>query len=296
MASSLGVLESLLAPVLSILRQYKPVSEVMLNSDSTLSFEVFGTLHYSDYKIDTHSAMSIIRQLAGLNDLIVDRNNPSLAVRLPFDFGGRFQAVIPPVSRAPIFSIRFPPEKVFSIEELIGFGSLTPAQASLLYNAVQDRKNIIFAGGTNTGKTSLANAILSSVENERVFVLEDNPEMLLANNRNTEYLLTDNIYTLRHGVIDCMRLRPDRILVGEIRDGGTAVELLKAWLTGHPGGIATIHASSAKEVKTRIYTLMQEVLVTPDRTLIDQAINVIVYLQRDLVGSKITRRVMEIIS
>jgi type IV secretion system protein VirB11 len=282
------------------------LSELMVNPDGSLFIEKDGSLMDCKARIPTEKTMSFITLLAGYRGLIADRDHASIPMRLP-DFlgGGRVQALIPPVVQGPMFSIRFPPKKRKTVDELIAASSFCNVKfknqiirdedaAELIKTAIADKKTVLFAGATSFGKTTILNAFYGEcVRDERLFVIEDIPELIFEN-KNTVYVMTQNNYTARDAVFDTMRLRPDRIIVGEIRDGKTALELCKCFLTGHPGGSSSIHADSAGGALFRLKSLMQEVVQTPDPDLIKNSINYVVFVNRKIVGNKIKRHVEEI--
>ena len=186
---------------------------------------------------------------------------------------------MPPVVQAPCFSIRKGAVAVFTLDDYVKAGTMTKAQSEALKYAVTSRQNILIVGGTSSGKTTLANALLSQVSKtgDRVLILEDTRE-LQCEAKDTVALRTHgkNV-TLADLVRSTLRLRPDRIIVGEVR-GPEALDMLKAWNTGHPGGIATVHANSAKAGLSRIEQLILEGAQVVPRTLIAEAINVIVFI------------------
>src|SRR5256885_6782048 len=169
---------------------------------------------------------------------------------------------------------------------------MTAAQAGLLVRAVRERKNILIAGGTSTGKTTLANALLQEIAatGDRVLVLEDTVELQCVSQDQVPMRTFPEVASMTQLVRSTLRMRPDRVVVGEVR-GPEALDLLKAWGTGHPGGIATIHAGSAQGALTRLEQLILEVAVTPPRALIAEAVNVIIFIA----GRGRTRRVQEIV-
>ena len=284
------------------------LSELMVNPDGSLFLEKDGRLVDCKTKIPAEKTMSFITLLAGYRSLIADRDHASVPMRLP-DFlgGGRVQALIPPVVQGPMFSIRFPPKKRKTVEELINNGTFLNVKfkkniikdseaTSIIKSAITEKKTILFAGATSSGKTTILNAFYGEyLSDERLFVIEDIPELIFKNNKNTVYIMTQNNYTARDAVFDSMRLRPDRIIVGEIRDGKTALELCKCFLTGHPGGASSIHAESARGALFRLKSLMQEVVQSPDMNLIKNSIGYVVYVNRQIIGSSIKRFVEEIV-
>ena len=199
--------------------------------------------------------------------------------------GERFEGILPPVSTAPCFSIRKPAARIYTLMDYVTDGIMSAEAARLLSLAVVNRRNILVAGGTSSGKTTLANAMLAEMAHldERVILIEDTRE-LQSPARDTVALRTrpsssdkNTAVTMGDLVRSTLRLRPDRIIVGEVR-GGEALDMLKAWNTGHPGGIATVHANSAASALYRIEQLIQEAVVTVPRRLIADAIDMIVFI------------------
>ena len=156
---------------------------------------------------------------------------------------------------------------------------MTAAQAGLLVRAVRERQNILIAGGTSTGKTTLANALLAEIAatGDRVLVLEDTVELQCAARDHVPLRTRAGVVSMTELVRSSMRLRPDRVVVGEVR-GAEALDLIKVWGTGHPGGIATIHAGSALGALLRLEQLILEVAVNPPRALIAEAVNVVIHI------------------
>jgi type IV secretion system protein VirB11 len=279
----------------------------MVNPDGSLFIERDGALLDLDTTINPEKTMAFINLLAGYRNFVADRDHASIPVRLP-DFlgGGRVQALIPPLVQGPMFSIRFPPKERKTVDELIAMGIFHKVKfknkiikdkeaSELIHEAILNRKTILFAGATSSGKTTIMNAFYGQFINaERLFVIEDVPELIFEN-KNTVYVMTQYNYSTRDAVFDCMRLRPDRIIVGEIRDGKTAIELCKCFLTGHPGGTSSIHAESAPGALFRLKSLMQEVVQTPDTNLIRNSINYVIFVRREITGDKIRRYVEEIV-
>ena len=216
---------------------------------------------------------------------------PILSAELP-ETGERFQGVLPPVVRAPSFAIRKRALKIITLARYVADGILTEAQAGFLRQAVRNRLNIVVAGGTSTGKTTLANALLDEIAEtrDRVLILEDTVELQCRSDDHVGMRTEPGVSTMADLVRATLRLRPDRVVVGEVR-GGEALDLIKIWGTGHPGGIATVHAGSAHGALTRLEQLIQEVSVTVPRPLIAEAVNVIVFIA----GRGHARRVQEIV-
>ncbi len=270
------------------------VIEVLLNPDGKLWVERLGG-HELEHaaNIDKVRALSIIATVAGMLETTVTLEHPILECELPTD-GSRFEALIPPVVAAPTFSIRKKASAVYTLDQYVASGIMTDRQREAILAAVSERKNILIAGGTGTGKTTAANAILHALaEREpehRVVIIEDTRE-LQCQAPNTVYLRTSDTVDQTMLLRATMRLRPDRIVVGEVRDK-SALALLKAWNTGHPGGVGTVHANDAAAALVRVGQLVQEAGVPPAPDLIAEAVNVVVSIKRD----RGARRIEEVVA
>jgi type IV secretion system protein VirB11 len=187
--------------------------------------------------------------------------------------------VLPPVVTGPCFSIRKAARSVHRLSDYVRDELMSVRHAGLLREAVGTRQNILIAGGTSSGKTTLANALLAEMAalDERVVLIEDTRELQCPAPDVVALKTRPGAVSMSDLVRSTMRLRPDRIIVGEVR-GAEALDMLKAWNTGHPGGIATIHANSPLGALYRIEQLVQEVVVTIPRHLIAEAVNLIVFI------------------
>ena len=197
--------------------------------------------------------------------------------------GERFTAQIPPIVSKPSFCIRKRSEVVFSLQDYVDSGRLTESQLQILQKLIQQRKNILVCGGPGTGKTTVTNALIveavKSDENQRFLILEDVPE-LQCSAKNKVSMLTSRQVDMTDLLRDAMRMRPDRILIGEVR-GKEALTMLKAWNTGCPGGICTVHANGAVDAIQRILDLSMEAgLTIPPVNLVAHTIEVIVSIAR----------------
>lgn len=255
------------------------IVEVMLNPDGRLWID-----RLSSGLIDTGETLSaadgerIVRLVAHHVGAEVHGGSPRVSAELP-GTGERFEGLLPPVVAAPAFAIRKPAVAVFTLDDYVVKGIMTLGQAKTLRGAVSARKNILVAGGTSSGKTTLTNALLAEVAktSDRVVLIEDTRE-LQCNAPNLVALRTkDGVATLSDLVRSSLRLRPDRIPIGEVR-GAEALDLLKAWGTGHPGGIGTIHAGTALGALRRLEQLIQEAVTTVPRALVAETINVVAVL------------------
>lgn len=255
------------------------VIEIMVNPDGALRLDRLG-----QGCVDTGTRLGpaeverIIRLVASHIRLEVHAGNPIVSAELP-DTGERFEGVLPPVSTAPCFSIRKPAARIYTLADYVADRIMAMPQAERLRQAVVERRNILIAGGTSSGKTTLANALLAEMTDlgERVILIEDTRELQCAAPDCVALRTKAGVVTLAALVRSTLRLRPDRIVVGEVR-GPEALDMLKAWNTGHPGGIATVHANSARAALYRLEQLVQEAVVTVPRRLIAEAIDTIVFI------------------
>jgi len=264
------------------------VVEILANPDGRLVLDRSGAGRSdTGVRLAPEARERVIRLVADWVGDPVTREDPRLSGVLPVT-GERFQGFLPPVTSGPAFSIRKRPAVIWTLDDYVRDRVLTAPQAQSLREAARDRKNLLISGGTGSGKTTLANAILAepAFADDRVFLIEDTPELQCS--------AWDLVATLtrRHprpiGVVDlvrdALRMRPDRIVVGEMRDGSAALETLKAWNTGHPGGLSTIHANSAPEALRRLEDLIGEVSLVVARRAISQSVDVIVHIRRTATG------------
>lgn len=270
------------------------VTDIMLNEDHSLWIEKAGLgMIDTGKKIYPEEAERFIAIVSSITLDKVNKSKPHLSGELPI-WGSRIEAVIPPATINPIFAIRQKAKHIFPLEDYVEKGIMTATQREVIIQKVWDRANILVVGGTGTGKTTLTNAILKEIEKtkSRIIIIEDTAE-LQCHYSNTVFLRKRDGFSIRQAVKTTMRLKPDRIVVGEVTDGA-ALDLLKAWNTGHPGGLATIHADNAVRGLIRLEQLIQEVLPMPQRTLIGEAVDVVVYIERTETGSRKIGEILEI--
>ena len=265
------------------------VVEIMLNPDGQLWIEYLDTRGMvKTGALDTAQAMGIIATVAGILEAEVTPDRPILECELPSD-GSRFEALIPPVVTKPAFTIRKRALLVFTLADYIRQGIMTAAQQAAIEQAIAARQNLLICGGTGTGKTTLANAVLEAIARispaHRLVVIEDTRE-LQSKADDVVFLRTSDNVNMTMLLRATMRLRPDRIIVGEVRDA-SALALLKAWNTGHPGGVGTVHANHCAAALVRIGQLIQEAGVPPAPELIAEAVNVVVSIARAGAGRKV---------
>jgi type IV secretion system protein VirB11 len=278
------MLSTAIGPQIEHLMNEPNVVEIMLNPDGKLWVDRLG-IGRSDSGIVVSPANSaqVIYLVASSTGAICNEENPILSAEFPGS-GNRFQGLLPPVVQSPVFTIRKKALMVFTLEDYIKQGIMTPEQKEAIIWAVKTKKNILVVGGTGSGKTTLVNAVLDEIAKtlDRIVIIEDTLE-LQCTAPDTVFLRSRENVSMNDLLKATMRLRPDRIVVGEVR-GSEALTLLKAWNTGHPGGAATVHANSAKGGLTRMEQLIQEAIPTPQRELIAEAVNVIIYIERSKEG------------
>tara|TARA_R110001583_G_scaffold61965_1_gene182664 strand:- start:126340 stop:127272 length:933 start_codon:yes stop_codon:yes gene_type:complete len=255
--------------------------EILANPDGSVWIEAAGSgLRRVSESLGHADRERIIRLVASSVGEICDQASPIVSAELPGS-GERFEGILPPVSKGPCFAIRKPAHQPIGLDTYVETGALTPALCMALRAALADRLNIVIAGGTSSGKTTFANALLSepSLADDRIVILEDTRELRCSAEDVTQLRTHRSGITLRDLVRSTLRLRPDRIIVGEVR-GGEALDLLKAWNTGHPGGITTLHANSAAGALTRLEQLVEEATPARPHALIAEAVDVIIFLSR----------------
>src|SRR5487761_2016418 len=291
LARGARMLRTALGPAIARFLEDASVVEVMLNPDGRIWIDRLSEgLSETDERLSAPDGERIVRLVAHHVGAEVHAGSPRVSAELP-ETGERFEGLLPPVVAAPAFAIRKPAVAVFTLDDYVAAGIMSAGQAEALRQGVVTRANILVAGGTSTGKTTLTNALLAEVAktSDRVVIIEDTRELQCAAPNLVAMRTKDGVASLSDLVRSSLRLRPDRIPVGEVR-GAEALELLKAWGTGHPGGIGTIHAGSAIGALRRLEQLIQEAVVTVPRALIAETINVVAVLT----GRGSARRLVEL--
>lgn len=270
--------------------------EIMVNPDGALRVDRLGEGRIDiGRRLGAAQVERIIRLVASHARAEAHDGRPIVSAELPASSDGqageRFEGLLPPVSTAPCFSIRKPAQRLYALGDYVADGIMSAIAADVLRAAVARRLNILVAGGTSSGKTTLANALLAEMAgvDARVILIEDTRELQSPAPDTVALRTRAGVVTMTDLVRSTLRLRPDRIVVGEIR-GPEALDMLKAWNTGHPGGITTVHANGALAALYRIEQLVQEAVVTVPRQLIAEAIDIIVFIA----GRGIDRRIAEI--
>jgi type IV secretion system protein VirB11 len=285
------MLRTALGPAVARFLEDDGIVEVMLNPDGRIWID-----RLSQGLSDTGETLSpadgerIVRLVAHHVGAEVHARSPRVSAELP-ETGERFEGLLPPVVAAPAFAIRKPAVAVFTLDDYVAAGIMTADQAATLRAAVASRANILVAGGTSTGKTTLTNALLAEVAKtqDRVVIIEDTRELQCAAPNLVSMRTKEGVVTLSDLVRSSLRLRPDRIPIGEVR-GSEALDLLKAWGTGHPGGVGTIHAGTGIGALRRLEQLIQEAVITVPRALIAETIDLVAVLS----GRGSARRLAEL--
>lgn len=277
-----------LGPLVQNLLDDKTVVEIILNADSKLWVERLGQPMQCVGTMTASRAEALIGSLAAYHDTTVTKEHPVLECVLPI-YGARVEAILSPVVASPVIAIRLRASALFTLDDYVSGGIMTPSQKVEIEKAVRHRKNILVVGGTGSGKTTLTNAIIAEIvkanPEHRLVIIEDTAEIQCAADNAVLLNATDTVSMLQL-LKATMRLRPDRILVGEVR-GPEALALLKAWNTGHPGGVATVHANNARAGLIRLEQLIAEVSASPMQPLIAEAVDLIVSIVKTPEGRKV---------
>jgi P-type conjugative transfer ATPase TrbB len=301
--------------IVDLLDNERALEDLFLNPDGRLWVNLAGRECVEIGRMNPHQAESAMCSIADWRGALISHDRPILETELPI-WNSRFTGLMPPVVSAPAFALRQKAERVFRFDDYESAGILTSKQDTrnrlethedflhdidgmshrqILEEAIRRRKNIVVSGGTGSGKTTFMNALLDGISvltpSDRAVVIEDTPELQI-NCQNSLSLLAS--VTRYPSLLDCLRttlrLRPKRIFVGEVR-GAEAHALIKAWNTGHPGGVASVHANSAYEALDRLEVLVAEATNAPQQRMIAEAVDVVVSIVSD---SRLGRKVREV--
>lgn len=265
------------------------VVEIMLNPSGRLYIERLGHGIAPAGEMSRGAAEIVIGSVAHVLNSEADEHRPIVSGELPIG-GHRFEGLLPPIVSSPSFTIRRRASRLIPLDEYVASNVMTSHQATVIRNAITSRLNIVVSGGTGSGKTTLANAVIAHIvetaPDDRLVILEDTAEIQCIA-ENAVALHTSDTVEMARLLKSTMRLRPDRIIVGEVRDGA-ALTLLKAWNTGHPGGVTTIHSNSARSALQRFEQLTAEVSQQPMHAVIGDAVDLIVSIERAGRGRRVT--------
>jgi type IV secretion system protein TrbB len=290
----LGSLERALGPEVLAALTDADVTEAYVNPTGRIFLDT-----RSRGRVDTGTRLPTERVTRFLNlvasrlPAVINAGRPTLQAELPPDppfRGARLQGFVPPLVAAPAFNLRKPPAVIYTLDEYVATGVLAPDWRQLLGHAVLQHRNVLVAGGTASGKTTLVNALLHEItaasRRERIVILEDTIE-LQCSAPDCLALRTSDGVRLRDLVKAALRTSPDRIVVGEVRDEA-ALDLLDAWQTGHPGGVATLHANDPLGALHRLDRLAQRASVPPQPHLVGDAIHLVVMIAGGSAGRRVT--------
>jgi type IV secretion system protein VirB11 len=287
-----AMLRTAMGPRIAAALAESDVIEIMVNPDGALWLDQLGEGRIrTDALYGADQVERIIRLVASHARCEVHASAPIVSAELPphgEGAGERFEGVLPPVSEAPCFAIRKPAAKIYTLNDYVDAGIMDGLAAEVLRAGVHERRNILVAGGTSSGKTTLANALLAEIGelDERVILIEDTRELQCAAPDTVALRTRPGTVGIADLVRSTLRLRPDRIIVGEVR-GREALDMLKAWNTGHPGGIATVHANSALAALYRLEQLVEEAVASVPKRLIAEAVDMVVFIA----GRGLARRI-----
>lgn len=287
-------LEHALEPILGLLAD-PLITDILLNPDGHVWVDSHTNGTYdTGIVMDPDRTAQFLALLATAHETTITPASPRLAAELPLD-GSRVQGFVPPVVLAPSAAIRKRPNRIFTLDEMVAQGVVDVEAVAALRDALERRCNLVVSGGTGAGKTTLTNALLKEMVDladpaDRFVILEDTAELQCAAKNLLALRTSDNV-SLRDLVRDTLRVNPRRIIVGEVR-GAEALDLLKAWNTGHSGGVATLHANSATAALLRLEHLTQEAGVPPQRSLIAETVHRLVAIE----GRGAARHVPEIVA
>lgn len=256
------------------------VEDISVNPDGSIHINCRGIGSLKCGVMEAGDRSNIINLVAAYNNTICNAERPFVEAILPFR-EARFQGLISPMVSAPAFSIRLRPQTIYTLRDYWVAGILTSTQREVLSEAVRSYRNILLVGGTGSGKTTLLNALLSELAvccpNDRVVSIEDTPELQCGNKDHVDLLSSETV-SMAGCLRAALRLRPKRIIVGEVR-GAEALDLLKAYNTGHPGGLATVHANDAVAGLERLEALAREATEAPQQRFIASTINLVVFIK-----------------
>ncbi len=278
------------------------VIEIMLNPDASLWIERFREGMELVGSISPEKAENAIRFIASILKVETSFERPTVKGELPID-DSRFQGMLPPIVEKPSFTIRKKPWRVFTLAEYVEAGNISKEACAILEEAVAEHKNIVVAGGTGSGKTTFGNALIEAIARltprDRLLIIEDTRE-LQPKSENVFRMKTSDTVMMKDLLVASLRLRPDRILVGEVRDASVQI-MINAWNTGHAGGISTLHSNSAEETMGRIEDMIFMGFIRPDHSYepcappnpraIGRAIDYVVFMEK----ATGLRRVTEIV-
>ena len=279
--------------IINYLKKDEEIIEIMANPDGSLFIEKMGQPMQKIGTVKAHNIKAIINTLASYHEMVIDQDQTILECEVPF-CGSRFLGKIPPSVSSPSFTIRKKATKIFTLSDYTTKKIITQKQKQQIEKAIRNKKNILIVGGTGSGKTTLTNAIIETIStltpNDRILIIEDTAE-IQCSAKNKVISRTTKKVSMQDLVKSSLRERPDRVLIGEIR-GKEALDLITIWNTGHPGGVATVHANSAYEALRRLERLLALANAHNMEEEIVQAINTIIFIKKTPTG-RVVEEILE---
>ena len=279
--------------IINYLKRDEDIIEIMANPDGNLFIEKMGQPMQKVGTVKPQNIRAIINTLASYHEMVVDQDQTILECEVPF-CGSRFLGKIPPSVSSPSFTIRKKATKIFTLTDYLKEKIITQNQKKSIEESIKNRKNILIVGGTGSGKTTLTNAIIETIStltpNDRILIIEDTAE-IQCSAKNKVISRTTKKVSMQDLVKSSLRERPDRVLIGEIR-GKEALDLITIWNTGHPGGVATVHANSAYEALRRLERLLALANAHNMEEEIAQAINTIIFIKKTPTG-RVVEEILE---
>ncbi|MCJ8341505.1 MAG: Flp pilus assembly complex ATPase component TadA [Cetobacterium sp.] len=256
------------------------VTEIMINPDKKIFVKRAGKgKEFTNLYSDSNEVRNIINILASLQGVVINDKNPRISATLPLT-NSRFEGLVPPVVENPSFTIRKKILKVLKLDDYVKQGTFTEREKELIKGYVKSKKNILIVGGTDTGKTTFANAIIDVMQNERLYFIEEIRELQSTNFDNTYVQVIDGIFSPKEALKSAMRWSPDRIIYGEIR-GAEAFDLVNAFNSGHSGGLTTIHANDCYGGLSKLETYIMYEKENPLSGVIARTINVVITMKHE---------------
>ena len=279
-------------------------TDLVLNADGTIWVERKGAMDliysynqdpFTPKRIDFQGIVGSAYTLSSYTHNHLKEENPSFSAVIPIS-GIRVNFKIPPIVDRITACFRKPSQKVFLPEELIACGTMSESEKAFLTDCIHSHSNIVMAGSTGSGKTTITNSLLTLLpKTDRPFIIEDIRE-LICKNANQEHVIITPDYPYVRAVEDALRSRPDRIIVGECLKGDQTLALLSAWNTGHSGGITTIHATDAHHVLKRLDQLCSQVSVSSQMEMIRDTVNVVVFMKRAPDGRRYIKEIYDVLN
>lgn len=290
---NLQLFENSLGEDILKLKNNPDVIEIMLNPDNKLWVDTLTKgMYFTGIEVNPEKSRTIINLVANSVGTTITEKRPKISAEIPGD-GSRFEGILPPITKNPSFTIRKKALLVFTLDDYVKNNSMTERQKEILIKAVYERKNILVIGGTSSGKTTLTNAIINEMSclNQRLLILEDTQE-IQSKAENTVFFKTSDTVNMQDLLKSCMRYRPDRIIIGEIRSG-EALDLLTAWNSGHPGGISTIHSDTPVGGLKQLEQYIQRVSVSKQQELIAMTVNYLVVIVKEN-NTRVVKEIKEV--